>query len=91
MTQSGQSRSDRLFDQCTGYVDGIDDQGVNWMLSISTLIRLLAYAIVTGTVVALAATFAFPGWSQNGTGATVAVVGSISGLIYAMLTREPRA
>jgi len=61
------------------------------MLSISTLIRLLAYAIVTGTVVALAATFAFPEWSQNGTGATVAVVGSICGLIYAMLTRKPRA
>ena len=61
------------------------------MLNISTLIRLAAYAIITGTVVALAATFAFPEWSQNGTGVSVAVVGSLLGLVYAMMTREPRS
>ena len=61
------------------------------MLNTSTLLRLAAYAIITGTVVALAATFAFPEWSQNGTGASVAVVGSLLGLVYAMMTREPRS
>ena len=51
----------------------MNDRGVSRMLSISTLIRLVAYVIITGVLVASAAAFAFPELSQIGTGAAVAI------------------
>lgn len=61
------------------------------MLDTAMLIRLAAYAVVAGAAAAFATVFAFPEWSQDGTGAKFAVIGALCGLIYAMLTRKRSA
>jgi hypothetical protein len=58
------------------------------MLETTMLFRLAGYAVVAGAAAALATVFAFPEWSQDGTGAKFAVIGALCGLIYAMLTRK---
>lgn len=67
------------------------DHDVKMKLDTATLFRFAAYAIVAGAVAAFVTAFAFPQWSQDGTGAKVAVVGALCGFIYAVLRRKPGA
>jgi hypothetical protein len=61
-----------------------DEKG---MLDIATLARLAVYAVAAGVAAAMVTAFAFPQLS-DGTGAIIAVVGGLCGLIYAMLMRR---